>query len=303
MLDYHLHLWPHAEATTWLSIDQVAEYCETAAASGVTQIALTEHLHRFTQATDVVGRFWERTEDSPAVRAEIAAYFDHHARSDLDAYVTLCESAKAAGLPVVTGLEVDYYAGQMDEVAALLDGYPFDVLLGSVHWIGAWQFDSIESAVHMAEWEARDVDACWEAYTRCLEELAATRTCDVLAHPDLIKLAGHIPSAPEEWWDRVAEAAAASDMSAEVSSAGWAKPVGEQYPAKGLLERFAANGVRFTTASDAHRNERVAERSSELAALLRGVGVSSLSSYVSRARVEVPLEDPMPAARTAPAPT
>ena len=92
-------------------------------------------------------------------------------------------------------------------------------------------------------------------------------------------------------------------MSAEVSSAGWAKPVGEQYPAKGLLERFAANGVRFTTASDAHRNERVAERSSELAALLRGVGVSSLSSYVSRARVEVPLEDPMPAARTAPAPT
>ena len=89
-------------------------------------------------------------------------------------------------------------------------------------------------------WEARDVDACWEAYTRCLEELAATRTCDVLAHPDLIKLAGHIPSAPEEWWDRVAEAAAASDMSAEVSSAGWAKPVGEQYPAKGLLERFAA---------------------------------------------------------------
>ena len=155
MLDYHLHLWPHAEATTWLSIDQVAEYCETAAASGVTQIALTEHLHRFTQATDVVGRFWERTEDSPAVRAEIAAYFDHHARSDLDAYVALCESAKAAGLPVVTGLEVDYYAGQMDEVAALLDGYPFDVLLGSVHWIGAWQFDSIESAVHMADGYAR----------------------------------------------------------------------------------------------------------------------------------------------------
>ena len=50
MLDYHLHLWPHEDATTWLSLDQVAEYCETAAAQGVTQLALTEHLHRFTQA-------------------------------------------------------------------------------------------------------------------------------------------------------------------------------------------------------------------------------------------------------------
>jgi histidinol-phosphatase (PHP family) len=289
MLDYHLHLWPHAEATTWLSVDQVAAYCETAAAHGVTQIALTEHLHRFTQATDVVGRFWERAQDAPALRAEIAGYFDHHARSDLDAYVTLCESAKAAGLPVVTGLEVDYYAGQMDEVAALLDGYPFDVLLGSVHWIGAWQFDDTSSTVHMAEWDTRDVDACWEAYTRCLEELAATRTCDVLAHPDLIKVAGHHPRAPAEWWDRIAEAAATSGMSAEVNSAGWAKPVGEQYPARGLLERFAAKGVGFTTASDAHRNDRVADRSSELAELLGDVGVSTLSSYVNRSRVEVPL--------------
>jgi histidinol-phosphatase (PHP family) len=291
MLDYHLHLWPHSEATTWLSLEQIAEYCETAAAQGVTQLALTEHLHRFTQATDVVGRFWERTADPPAVQAAMADYFDHHARSDLDAYVTLCESAKAAGLPVVTGLEVDYYAGQMDEVATLLDGYPFDVLLGSVHWIGAWQFDSVGNAVHMAEWAARDVDACWEAYTRCMEELAATRTCDVLAHPDLIKVAGRVPDAPAEWWDRIAEAAAAADMSAEVSSSGWLKPVGEQYPALGLLERFAASGVRFTTASDAHRNENVAERSGELAALLRGVGVSSLSSYVARSRVEVPLDD------------
>ena len=144
MLDYHLHLWPHEESSTWLSVDQVAQYCELAASHGVTQLALTEHLHRFTQATDVVGAFWERASDAPAVRAGMADYFDFHARSDLDAYVELCEEAKAAGLPVVTGLEVDYYQGQMDDVARLLDGYPFDVLLGSVHWIGAWQFDDID---------------------------------------------------------------------------------------------------------------------------------------------------------------
>jgi histidinol-phosphatase (PHP family) len=54
----------------------------------------------------------------------------------------------------------------------------------------------------------------------------------VLAHPDLIKVAGYVPDAPAEWWDRMAEAAASSGMAAEVSSAGWRKPVGEQYPAR-----------------------------------------------------------------------
>ena len=111
MLDYHLHLWPHEEATTWLSLDQVAEYCELAAAQGVTQLALTEHLHRFTQAADVVGEFWEAADDAPAIRDQLSSYFDFHARSDLDEYVELCEAAKRAGLPVVTGLEVDYYRG------------------------------------------------------------------------------------------------------------------------------------------------------------------------------------------------
>ena len=290
MLDYHLHLWPHEDATTWLRLDQIAEYCELAARQGVTQLALTEHLHRFTQAADVVGAFWERSDDSPALQDQLARYFDFHARSDLDEYVALCEAAKREGLPVVTGLEVDYYAGQMDDVAALLEGYPFDVLLGSVHWIGAWQFDATTASVHMAEWDARDVDACWEAYTRCLEELSATRTCDVLAHPDLIKGAWRIPSAPTEWWDRIAEAAAAADLSAELSSSGWVKPVAEQYPAEGLLDRFVARGVTFTTASDAHESARVAERAGELRALLASRGVGSLAAYDGRRRVEVPLE-------------
>ena len=97
----------------------------------------------------------------------------------------------------------------MDEVADLLAGYPFDVLLGSVHWMGAWRFDDLSDEVSMAEWSARSVEGAWDAYTGRLEELAASGTCDVLAHPDLIKVTGRAPEHPEEWWDRMAEAAAA----------------------------------------------------------------------------------------------
>ena len=295
MLDYHLHLWPHSEQAGPLRLEQLAAYCEKAQAAGVTELAVTEHLFRFRQAEALVGGFWADDAVSPALQSSMADYWDFHATADLDEYIACAQEAKAAGLPVVIGLEVDYYQGRMDEVAGLLAGYPFDVLLGSVHWLGAWRFDDLDDPVSMAEWSARQVDACWDTYTGALEELAASGACDVLAHPDLIKVAGYQPDAPAEWWDRMAEAAASSGMAAELSSAGWRKPVGEQYPAFGLLQRFAARGVPMTTASDAHRHEQVADRATELRGLLGAVGVDSLQGYRGRVPHPVAIGSPPPA--------
>jgi histidinol-phosphatase (PHP family) len=290
VLDYHLHLWEHDSQDTWLTIDQIAEYCEKANAEGIEELAITEHLHRFRQAADVVGEFWMTTERNPELQHAIAGYFDYHARSDLDAYVELAMEAKRQGLPVKIGMEVDYYRGQMDDVSALLAQYPFDVLIGSVHWIGGWQFDFYEHPVHLAEWEHRDVDAAWDAYTEAIEELSATGAVDVLAHPDLIKVNGAVPENPVEWWDRLAEAAASSGIAAELSSAGWRKPIGEQYPSIPLLNRFVAAGVPMTTASDAHSVARVGERSRDLRTLIEAAGVSTLASFDGRIRTDVPVE-------------
>ena len=289
MQDYHLHLWPHEDAETWLSIDQIADYCEEAARHGVTEVALTEHLHRFTQVSDIVGRFWETTESNPVLQRSMAEYFDHHARSDLDAYVELALQAKSEGLPVKVGLEVDYYQGQMDQVGDLLNQYPFDVLLGSVHWIGGWRFDDKEDLDQLAEWDARQVDACWDAYCDAIDELAATKTCDVLAHPDLIKYTGRIPESPVEWWDRLAESAESSGVAAELSSAGWRTDAAEQYPAVPLLNRFIERGVPMTTASDAHRLVRVSERMDDLVSLASSAGITHLASFEGRVRTQVPL--------------
>ncbi len=291
MLDYHLHLWTHEQADTWLSIDQIAAYCEEAARHGVKEIALTEHLHRFSQVNDVVGKFWESTESNPALQASMADYFDHHARSDLDAYVELAMKAKQEGLPVKIGMEVDYYRGQMDDVGDLLAQYPFDVLLGSVHWIGGWRFDDRHDAVQFAEWDVRDVDDCWDAYCEAIQELADTQTCDVFAHPDLIKYMGRIPANPTEWWDRLAETVKNSGMAAELSSAGWRTKAQEQYPAVPLLERFLVAGVPMTTASDAHQLDRVSERLEDLGSLAASVGLLELASFEGRVRTNVPLED------------
>ncbi|MBW3668064.1 MAG: histidinol-phosphatase [Actinobacteria bacterium] len=288
MLDYHLHLWPHGRPSEGPTLGQLAAYCEQAQAAGVTEIALTEHLFRFVQADSALAGFWDDDPD-PALRSTMAAYWAEHAHADLDLYVSVVLEAKAAGLPVVLGLEVDHYAGRMDKVAALLDGYPFDVLLGSVHWIGAWGFDDYDNPVVAAEWDNRAIEDVWRRYTEALEELADSRVCDVLAHPDLCKVTGRLPRTPDEFYDRMAEAAARTGMAAEVSSAGFRKPVGEAYPAPPLLARFKEHGIPVTTASDAHDAPTVAHRSADLRTLLTAAGYDSLRAYDRRRPTDVAL--------------
>ncbi len=288
MIDYHLHLWPHSEASTWFRLDQINDYCVEAARHGVSELALTEHTNRFVDVASVVGPFWLRAGHEPTSR-QMAEYWDFHARSSLEEYVTLAQKAKDEGLPVKIGLEVDYYEGQMDEVSALLAQYPFDVLIGSVHWLSTWQFDDIDNEVQMHEWTVRDVEQCWQDYANALDELCASNAVDVLAHPDLIKVAGFYSKVPDEFWVAMADSAARADISLECSSAGWKKPIGEQYPAEGFLDRLVERGLTFTTASDAHRLERVGERASDLAALLEVRGINELATYDARQRHMVAL--------------
>ncbi|MHB1924433.1 MAG: PHP domain-containing protein, partial [Acidimicrobiales bacterium] len=112
-----------------------------------------------------------------------------------------------------------------------------------------------------------------------------------LAHPDLAKVAGHRPD-PGLRLDleaRMAEAAAANGMAAEVSSAGWRKPAQEAYPSPTLLDLFHAAGVPVTTASDSHGPGRVAHRSADLRRLVERAGYDSLAGFDRRRRRKVTL--------------
>jgi histidinol-phosphatase (PHP family) len=285
VLDYHLHLWPHGDRASQPTVDQLAEYCEHAQQHGIEQIALTEHLFRFVQADATLKGVWQRDDDaSPALKAQAADYWAEHNHADLDAYVEAALAAKQQGLPVVLGLEVDYYEGRMDKVQALLEGYPFDVLLGSVHWIGAWLFDVLESSIAMEEWDHRGIGEAWDGYTRAMEELAASGAVDVLAHPDVIKVAGHRPDAGliDDFHDRIADAAANSGLAAEVSSSGWRKPCAEPYPAPSLLQKFHDRKVPITTASDAHELATVAWRITDLEPFIRAAGYTELVAFEAR---------------------
>jgi histidinol-phosphatase (PHP family) len=289
VIDYHVHLWRHvAGLSLQASVDQLAEYCDHGSRLGVTEIAVTEHCSRFRQFDKLLRGWWDR-DPSLARRSEMARCWDEELGGDLDQYVETVQAAKGAGLPVVVGLEVDYFPDQMDKVTALLGDYPFDVLLGSVHWIGAWLFDALEWAEAQEQWSARGVDGVWDDYTRSIEEIAACGAVDVLAHPDLAKVAGYRPEVPDEFYDRIAEAARSSGLAAELNSSGWRKPCREAYPAPSLLSRFHDKGVPITTASDGHELDHVSWRVADLGPLARSAGYSEVSAFRERVRTTLPL--------------
>jgi histidinol-phosphatase (PHP family) len=291
VLDYHLHLLRHGEDRGFRA-DDVREYARRAAAAGLTEIAVTEHLYRFEETQRMLGEWWH-DEPDPVLREAIARYFEEEVvRGSLDDYAAAVAEAAADpgdGAAVRLGLEVDWFPGRMEEVAGLLGGYPFDVLLGSVHWLGAWGFDQIDDPVVMAEWSRRHPDDVWGLYTDAVEGLAQSGACDVLAHLDLVKVTGVRPDDPAPYHERMTKAAVAGGLSVEISSAGWRKPVGEEYPAPPLLESLHEAGVGVTFASDAHDASLVADRMADVARLARAAGYETLTGFTARRARPVPM--------------
>ncbi len=281
MLDLHTHVWPHQPGTPTPTYEQLAHICDVAGAAGVTEVAITEHSHRFERIREDVLALWRHDNDD-ALAAATRQVLDAEGGADLDAYVDVLVDAQSRGLPLLVGIEVDRIPGTLEAMATVLDEYPFDIRLGSVHWLGSWLFDDYGTPTFAREWERRETSAVWTAYVDAIEELASSGMVDVLAHVDVVKVAGHRPDDIDAHEARLAAVVASSGLVVEVSSAGWRKPVDEMYPSPRLLDRFVEAGVRFTTASDAHRPEHLAWEYRRLGAELTRRGVTELTSFDRR---------------------
>lgn len=276
--DYHTHLENYG-----LDRDSLLRMVEAALAAGVDEVAVTEHAHNFTQCRDVY------PEDNAWVHGRHAP---ERRNWDLERYLRLLEDVRAEGLRVRVGVEWDYCPGRETQLARWVRAYPWDLVLGGVHWLpgrdgGWWGFDIPDQR---AEWESRSVDAVYEEYFRLLCEAAQTGLFDVIAHPDVVKVFGHRPSRdPQEWYERAAQAMARAGVCAEVNTAGWRKPVGELYPAPAFLETLCRHGVPIVISSDAHWAEHVGFEFARAEREAYRAGYRTRCVFRGRRRAEVPL--------------
>ena len=93
------------------------------------------------------------------------------------------------GYNVKTGIEVCNFQNQA-KVKEILDKYDFDYVIGSIHFLKGWAYDSSEI---MAEWENHSLEEIYEWYVQEVEHLCASGLYDLLGHPFNIRLFKHIP--------------------------------------------------------------------------------------------------------------
>jgi histidinol-phosphatase (PHP family) len=259
LVDYHMHLRDPGERIAH-RVDAVEPFVDAAARRGVDEIGFTEHVYYFRQTRAL----WDRPYE-----AERCVY-------DLDAYVDAVVEAKGRGYPVKLGLEVDHVGDRQDELAVVLEPYPWDFLLGSVHNVDGLALDSTPDG---GVWAELTVDEVWQRYFHALAELAASGHVDVLAHPDLPKIFGRRPEAGPEYPEL-------EGVALEISTNGRYKPVGELYPDRAFLE---AARLPITLASDAHVPENVGRDLDEAVELARAAGYDTVTAFEGRQARQEPL--------------
>lgn len=285
MIDCHVHLQPHGQAPP-MTLARIEEYVRVAEERGLAAICLTEHLFRFEEAYRALHGWWDADRD-PDLAALAAEYWKEHVSGSVADYVRVVEKAKSAGLPVRLGIEMDWLHGKEDELAAFLAPYDWDIVLGSVHYIGAWGFDDPR---FIDEWSRRDVASAWADYAALVRELAASGLADVIAHPDLPKIFGHRPADETPLHDAIIEGASARGMAVELNSNGLRR-CAEIYPAMPVVRRAREHGLPITLASDAHYPERLGANFVELAAWAREAGYESAVAFEARKASTYPLPD------------
>lgn len=263
LTDYHVHLRPDeddAPPERYFTAANVERYRAAADAAGISELGISEHIHRFAQALEI----WRHP------------FWVEQAVDDLDAY---CEFLAASGLKV--GIEADYVAGAEERIEAVLAGRPFDYVIGSVHFVGDAAIDQDRWDV----WEAEgsDPDRIWSRYFEQLAAAASSKLFDVMAHPDLVKVWGAGRPGPDRdprtYWEPAVEAIADAGVAVEVSTAGLRKPVGEIYPAAGFARLCAEAGVPFTLSSDAHLPEEVGYAFEEAIRFMTGLGIDRICVF------------------------
>jgi len=265
IVDYHMHLRNKHEEIAH-DTESVEQFVEVACAQGIDEIGFTEHIYYFTQTRAL----WT------------VPYQVERCRYDLDTYVDSVLQARERGLPVKLGLEVDYVPGREDETRAVLAPYPWDFLLGSVHFIDGHAIDGeprFEDEV--------GVEEAWRRYFRELAAAARSGLFDSLSHPDLVKVFGNRAAGFD--YGEIADEIAAAGVAIEVSTAGLRKPVGELYPHPELLAAFSERGVPVTTGSDAHTPELVGRDFDRARELLRSAGYETVTVFDRRRGRQEPL--------------
>jgi len=189
---------------------------------------------------------------------------------------------KASKIFIKMGLEVDFVPSKMDKLMRMIEGFNFDFLMGSVHFIGDWLIDS-EKQIH--KWRGKSVDQVYQQYFVLVQNMAKSGLFDIVGHLDLVKKFNFRPKRNiTDLLFETVEVIKKSKMCIEVNTGGLRKPCHEVYPSEKLMKMCFDNGLPITLGSDAHSPEEVGAGLDKVVNLLKEIGYVEIVRFTRRNR-------------------
>lgn len=245
-IDYHMHFEKGSYDENW-----VEGFFTAARKRGLAEIGISEHSHTFPEFKPLyyqdlilddsfIGIFqqqWLKTNKFKYTLDEYFAFM-HKLQQHHD---------------VKIGIEVCNFQDQA-AVRDILKDYDFDYIIGSVHFLHGWAYDSSEIK---AEWDRIPLERIYEWYAEEVEKLAADGLYDVLGHPFNIRLFRYLPDFDvTPYLMRVVEALKKANMAVDVNTGTYYRyPIHEISPYPDFMKLAAQYDLPIITTSDAHKPE------------------------------------------------
>jgi histidinol-phosphatase (PHP family) len=183
-------------------------------------------------------------------------------------------------ITIKLGAEVDYLEGMEEEIAQLTDSLPLDYVIGSVHFIGDWNFDTDKSLY--GKWSN---DHLYERYFDLIQKAARTGLFDIIGHMDIIKKFRVYPETNQSGLiNDTLKIIKDQDLVVELNTGGFDRPCAEFTPSPSIIERCFYHQIPVTLTSDAHRTEQIGRHFHSAHELLQSVGYKELVRFNKRKR-------------------
>ena len=248
--DFHTHhdRCGHAEGS-------IRDYVEAAIEKGLDMIGISDHSPHFYSEKDCL---------HPGI-AMAKSEFKHY----VEEVLALKEEYKDQ-IEILLGVESDFFPEYCHLYKAEYAKYPFDYIIGSVHYV-----DDI-NIFQKGRWdnltETQKV-ATKETYYRLIQQSATCGQFQILGHIDAMK--GFYPpfsSIQTEAVEQTLKIIAQHELAIEINTSGKTKDCGGWYPSDDILERALYYGVDVTFGSDAHIPDRVGDEFAEVRQHLKSIG-------------------------------
>ena len=227
--DYHTHhhRCGHAQGT-------VEQYIQIAVALRLEEIGISDHAPLYWLEGD------HPQTGSAMARSHLAGYVDE---------VLTLRDKYAGRIQVRLGLEADYFEGWDEVYREALAPYPFDYVIGSVHYVyGQHIYDT-------RRWrDCQDPGSHYAEYFRLVRASARSGLFDILGHTTGLLAYGPPPEAEmlHREFRETAAAVAETGVAVEINASGIRKGGPEPFPAGALLQQYLAANVPLTYGSDSH---------------------------------------------------